>query len=35
MSSVAPFEITSDATPETVLQWAYETFSRVVIAANV
>ena len=34
MSSVAPFEITSDATPETVLQWTYETFSRVAIVAS-
>jgi phosphoadenosine phosphosulfate reductase len=34
MSSVAPLEITSDASPETVLQWAYETFSRVAIVAS-
>jgi phosphoadenosine phosphosulfate reductase len=34
MSSLANVEISAGAAPETVLQWAYETFPRVVIVAS-
>jgi phosphoadenosine phosphosulfate reductase len=34
MSSLAPAEVTAGSSPETVLQWAYDTFPRVVIVAS-
>ena len=34
MSVIAPAEITAESAPETVLQWAYDTFPRVVIVAS-
>jgi phosphoadenosine phosphosulfate reductase len=34
MSTLAPAEISAGAAPEAVLQWAYETFPRVVIVAS-
>jgi phosphoadenosine phosphosulfate reductase len=34
MSIVAPLEIAAGATPEAVLQWAFETFPRLVIVAS-
>jgi len=34
MSTIAPEEITAGSAPETVLQWAYATFPRVVIVAS-
>jgi phosphoadenosine phosphosulfate reductase len=34
MSSLAPAEITAGSSPETVLQWAFDTFPRVVIVAS-
>jgi thioredoxin-dependent adenylylsulfate APS reductase len=34
MSVIAPAEITTGSAPETVLQWAYETFPRIVIVSS-
>jgi thioredoxin-dependent adenylylsulfate APS reductase len=34
MSVIAPAEITTSSAPETVLQWAYETFPRIVIVSS-
>jgi thioredoxin-dependent adenylylsulfate APS reductase len=34
MSVIAPAEITAESAPETVLQWAYDTFPRVVIVSS-
>jgi 3'-phosphoadenosine 5'-phosphosulfate sulfotransferase (PAPS reductase)/FAD synthetase len=34
MSSTAPVELASDAAPEDVLRWAYETFPRLAIVAS-
>jgi phosphoadenosine phosphosulfate reductase len=34
MSSLAPAEVTAGSSPEAVLQWAYDTFPRVVIVAS-